>query len=193
MIIGLTGGSGSGKSCAASYFNKNGFLILDFDRISREVTMPGSDCVYEIAQAFGNHLISDDGVLNRRALGEIVFADQKKLEILNSITHKYILKKADSIAEANKDRNMVFDAPLLFEAGLNKKCDYIISTLADPQLRIKRICQRDGISCETAKNRISRQPTDEFYLERSDLCVYNNEDILQLEDKLHQFLRSISQ
>lgn len=192
MIIGLTGGSGSGKSCAAGYFEKKGFLILDFDQISRDVAMPGSDCVKEIEKVFGSNLTSDSGELNRRALGEIVFADEKKLEILNKITHKYILKKADSIIEENQDRDMIFDAPLLFQAGLDKKCDYVISILADRHLRIRRICQRDAISPETAQNRLSRQPSDEFYLAKSDLCVYNNNGIPQLEKELHQFLRSIT-
>ena len=146
MIIGLTGGSGVGKSCASEVFEAEGFLIIDFDKISRDVTSAGSECLAELTQFFGDSILNADQSLNRRLLGEIVFSDKEKLSALNRITHKHILKKSDEITNANKDKNIIFDAPLLFEAGLEKKCDYVVSVLADIQNRIERICRRDSIS-----------------------------------------------
>jgi len=192
MIIGLTGGSGCGKSCGARVFTKAGFVVFDFDKISREVCAPGSDCLEEIKTYFGNEIILPDGSLNRQALGAIVFADQKLLEILTKITHKYILKETDRLIEMHKGKNLLFDAPLLFESGLDKKCDYVVSILASKELRLERICERDGLDKALALARIQSQPDDDFYLEKSDLCIFNNEDLPSLEQKLSEFLRSIT-
>lgn len=191
MIIGLTGGSGTGKSSAARFFEKEGFVIVDFDRISREVTAKGSECLKELEENFGSIIIDADGNLNRKALGEIVFADEEKLALLNRIEHKYILKKSDEIERENEGKNLVFDAPLLFEAGLEKKCDYVVSILAEREKRISRICKRDSLTRESAQKRINSQPSDNFYEEKSDFCVYNNESAQKLEFQICKILRSI--
>ena len=110
MIIGLTGGSGCGKSCGARVFAKAGFVVLDFDKIAREVCSAGSECLEEIKIHFGNEIILPDGSLNRQALGAIVFADEKLLSILTKITHKYILKETDALIEEQvivRDRSRI--------------------------------------------------------------------------------------
>ena len=191
MIIGLTGGSGVGKSCASEVFEAEGFLIIDFDKISRDVTSAGSECLAELTQFFGDRILNADQSLNRRLLGEIVFSDKEKLSALNRITHKHILKKSDEITNANKDKNIIFDAPLLFEAGLEKKCDYVVSVLADIQNRIERICSRDSISEDIARNRIRSQHDDDYYINKSDFCVYNNSNIENLEIQIKNIIRSI--
>lgn len=191
MIIGLTGGSGVGKSCASEVFEAEGFLIIDFDKISRDVTSAGSECLAELTQFFGDSILNADQSLNRRLLGEIVFSDKEKLSALNRITHKHILKKSDEITNANKDKNIIFDAPLLFEAGLEKKCDYVVSVLADIQNRIERICRRDSISEDIARNRIRSQHDDDYYINKSDFCVYNNSNIENLEIQIKNLIRSI--
>lgn len=191
MIIGLTGGSGVGKSCASEVFEAEGFLIIDFDKISREVTSAGSECLSELTQFFGNRILNADQSLNRRLLGEIVFSDKEKLSALNRITHKYILKKSDQITNSNKEKNIIFDAPLLFETELNQKCDYVISVLADFQKRIERICQRDSISEDVARNRIKSQHDDNYYISKSDFCIYNNDNIENLEIQIKKIIRSI--
>lgn len=191
MIIGLTGGSGCGKSCGARIFAKAGFVVLDFDKISREVCAPGSDCLEEIKIYFGNEIILPDGSLNRQALGAIVFSDEKLLSILTKITHKYILKETDRLIEVHKGKNLLFDAPLLFEAGLDQKCDYVVSILASKEFRLERICERDGLDKALALARIQSQPDDDFYIAKSDLCLYNNEDLPSLEQKLREFLAQL--
>lgn len=190
MIIGLTGQSGSGKSVAAKYFEKNGFIIIDFDKLSREVTGAGSDCLAEIEAEFGSTIIQDDGTLNRRALGEIVFANSKRLATLNAITHKYILKAADELVKKHRGENIVFDAPLLFQANLHEKCDYCLSILADEKTRISRIVSRDGISEASAASRLASQPDNEFFVRKSDKCIYNNSDVSSFEKELSMVLES---
>ena len=191
MIIGLTGGSGCGKSCASRVFSNAGFVVVDFDKIAREVCAAGSDCLEEIKNQFGAQIIMPDGSLNRQALGEIVFADEKLLSILTQITHKYILKQTAALIEEHKGENLLFDAPLLFEAGLDQKCDYVVSILASKDNRIERICKRDGLDKAHALARIQSQPDDDFYLEKSDLCLFNNDDLPSLEQKLKEYLKQL--
>ena len=191
MIIGLTGGSGCGKSCGARVFSQAGFVVLDFDKIARDVCSAGSECLEEIKIHFGNEIILPDGSLNRQALGAIVFADEKLLSILTKITHKYILKETDALIKEHKGKNLLFDAPLLFEAGLDQKCDYVVSILASKELRLARICERDGLDKAHALARIQSQPDDDFYLEKSDLCLFNNDDLPSLEQKLREFLKQL--
>ncbi len=192
MIIGLTGGSGCGKSLASQFFEEKGFVIIDFDALSREVTSGGSECLDEIRKEFGDDVIAPDGTLMRRKLGDIVFSDQKKLSTLNSITHKYILAEANKLVEENKYKNIIFDAPLLFEAGLHDKCDYTIAICAEKDVRINRIANRDNISTESAKKRIESQKDDSFYIEKSNFSVRNDKDDKNLfYNKLSTVLRSI--
>lgn len=192
MIIGITGGSGSGKSLASQFFKKNGFEVIDFDELSRKVTAKGSECLDELREVFGEKIFAPDGTLMRRALGDIVFADGKKLSSLNSITHKYILEEADKLIKEYEGKNIIFDAPLLFEAELDKKCDYTISILAKLDMRIKRISARDNISEQSAINRIKSQKDDSFYIEKSDFTVYNDTDVSSLCLELANILRSIT-
>lgn len=177
MILGLTGGSGTGKSSACDFFRKKGFLILDLDKVSRKVCLKGEKCLDEIVGYFGTDILDENGELIRRKLGDIVFSDRKKLEILNKITHKYLIEETRKFISENAGRNIVLDAPLLFEAGAQAMCTHTLCILSKNENRLKRIIQRDGISAESAQNRIASQPDDEFYLSRCDFAVHNDSDI----------------
>ncbi len=191
MIIGLTGGTGTGKSTACRYFEDKGFLVIDSDKVAREVCDKGEPCLDEIVSFFGKEVLDDDGSLNRRRLGEIVFSDSKKLEKLNEITHKYIKEKIKNTISQNEQKNIVLDAPLLFEAGLGDVCTVRLCILADTNIRAARIMARDGISEEQALNRISSQHDDAFYVEKCDYAVYNNGDAEQLTNKLSEIFDGI--
>lgn len=173
MIVGITGGSGTGKSTACRFFRENGWFIIDADSVAREVCSKGTKCLSEIKAQFGAGVIDTDGNLKRKELGEIVFSDKSRLDKLNSITHKYIVEEIKNRAK-NNDGNIVIDAPLLLETGLDSLCDKTLCVLADEDIRIKRICKRDMISAETAKNRIASQKEDSYYRERCDFAVMNN-------------------
>ena len=100
MIIGLTGGSGTGKSTASAFFRDSGFAVADLDAIARTVCAPGTACLAEIDAAFGG-VVDGDGELNRHKLGDIVFNDGEKLKLLNSITHKYIIEETKKFISKN--------------------------------------------------------------------------------------------
>ena len=176
MVVGLTGSSGSGKSEIAKAFAQNGFTVIDADKISREVQSKGTICAEEIVSFFGSDILHRDGSINRRKLGEIVFADKEKLSLLTKITHKYILKEIDRLIESTNG-DILIDAPLLFEADVHKKCDVCVGVICDRQKQIQRICTRDGISKETADARLKRQNDNNFYKERCDYIIENNSEL----------------
>lgn len=190
MIVGLTGSSGSGKSEIAKLFAENGFTVIDADKISRDVQSKGTNCFKEIVLHFGSDILHRDGSLDRRRLGKIVFADREKLNLLTKITHKYILTEIDKLTE-DIDGDILIDAPLLFEADVNKKCDVCVGVISDRQKQVERICTRDGISKETATLRLEKQNDHKYYKDRCDYIIENNSalenaraDALKIIDKL---------
>ena len=187
MIIGITGGSGTGKTSASRFFEEKGYLVIDCDKLARSVCQKGKPCLLELKSFFGDKIIASDGSLLRRELGRIVFGDKNALGMLNEITHKYITTELKSILKQNKDRDILIDAPLLFEAGLETICDKTLCILADREERIRRITQRDSVSHEEAKKRIDSQKDDDYYISRCDYVVYNNGDVHMLVNKLAEF------
>ena len=188
MVIGLTGRSGSGKSVASKFLLKQGFVIIDFDQIARGIYKSNSECLKEIIEHFGTDIIDECNNLKREELARIVFNNSEALKNLNRITHKYIYEEAIKIKENNKDKNIVYDAPLLFEANLDIECDYIISILSDDRMQIERIIKRDHITEELAKKRLASQKPNNFFIEYSDFYIMNNSTIEKFEEKLKEIL-----
>ncbi len=183
FIIGLTGGSGAGKSVAAAELRRHGIPVLDTDKVSRTVCEPGQPCLEALTVAFGAQILNPDGTLNRRGLAEDVFSepDEKqraeKLQKLNEITHHYILQACyiwmdTQCAAGNKI--VCIDAPQLFESRFHLECSRIIAVVADREIRIRRIIARDFITREAAEKRISAQHDDAFFAENCDALVENN-------------------
>lgn len=136
MIIGITGASGAGKSIASKVFEKNGFFIIDLDKIAHGIYDTNKLCVEEVAREFGNGILDENGKVMRKKLGEIVFADKEKLNILNKITHKYILNEV--FKKLDGKNNAVLDAPLLFESGLEKHCDITLGIISPNEVKTDR-------------------------------------------------------
>lgn len=186
MIIGLTGPTGSGKSTVAKFFEGMDFAILDYDKISRDTTLKGSPCLSELSKEFGNEILDSEGNLQRNVLGKIVFSDSEKLETLNKITHKYILKESDRLIKKYSGKHMVLDAPLLFEAELDKKCDLIIGVIAPMNVRLTRICKRDSIDKSTAMARIRNQHDEDFFKENCDFIIENTKDTEYVTEQIKE-------
>lgn len=175
MILGLTGGIGSGKSTVANILKSRGFIHIDADAVCREVT-EDKLTLLSLAAEFGNEILDKDCRLDRKKLADIVFSDSEKLKKLNSIVQTAALNMCLGKIRACKSKNLkvVFDVPLMFEAGWNIYCDKVITVCADTDVRIKRVMDRDGCSESDVLSRMSHQLTDEERKTKSDIIVENN-------------------
>lgn len=188
-ILGLTGGSGTGKSAACTAFARLGCGVIDADATYRTLCDTCEPMLKEIQNVFGD-VFSTDGKLDRKKLGAIVFADAQKLQQLNAITHPYIRQAARDAFAAYSKRGCllcIYDAPVLFEGQMETLCDKTCAVLAARNTRIARIVARDAITEEYAALRIDAQKDDVFYRERCDYVVQNDADL----DTLYTQVRKI--
>lgn len=164
-VIGLTGGIATGKSFVAGFFSNLGIPVIDADQLARDVVLPGSVCLKQIANLFGTRVISDDGTLDRKYLAAVIFSDPEKRRKLEEILHPAIRQLAEvRIAEETKAGHgrLIYMAPLLIEAGAIDRVDTIWVVTVRPKIQIERLMARDGISREQAEQIISSQmPLDE--------------------------------
>ena len=194
-IIGLAGGSGSGKSTVCKLFAKNGFAFINTDELYHALTKTPTPCLDDLVHEFGREILNEEFYsLNRKKLADIVFNNPEKLKKLNKIAHYHILRETEEIIASyptGKYFGVLVDAPLLFESGFDKKCDFVISVIADEDLRIKRITERDGISVEKATERIKNQATDEFLKKNSRFLIVNDGDFDALEKSVNEISEKI--
>lgn len=195
-IVGLCGGSGSGKSTVLTLFSEYGFIPINTDEIYHELTSKYTECLKELAAEFGECIVTPSFSLDRRKLAAIVFsenADKEKHKVLNRIAHKHVLGKVrEMIAEYRNTGALavLVDAPMLFESGFDKECDVIISVTADKDVRVQRIVARDSISNEAAMARIAAQLPDDYLIENSDYNIHND-DLLTLPEKVEKVAKKI--
>lgn len=191
-VIGLTGGIGSGKSTVSEYLSRKGFYIIDADKMSHELTEKGSPCLSNLVKVFGEEILFEDGNLNRKKLGAIVFADDKKKAILEELTTKVIVKKiADEIAALRKKDKydiIILDVPLLFETGMDSLTDFVWLVIADDDIRVSRVMARDGISEEQVRLRIQNQMKTELKAERATEIIDNSKGKEELYHRVEQLL-----
>lgn len=180
-IVGITGGSGTGKSHLCMLLKACGYDIIDTDIIAKEVMEKGQDCLKEVAAEFGQEIL-ENGNLNRKRLAYIVFSDEKKLKRLNEISHKYILACVENMIEKASSDIVFVDGAVLIESGF--ECDVMIGIVADYELRRMRIMKRDSLSEEEAERRINAQKPDEFYFENCDFVIRNSPEGFDIDDIL---------
>ncbi|MEK6678127.1 MAG: dephospho-CoA kinase [Nitrospirota bacterium] len=161
ILVGLTGGIASGKSTASGIFKKLGAYIIDADILAREVVEPLKPAWRDIVKNFGKEILNNDNSINRRKLAEIVFNNKNKRELLNSIVHPRVFKRAremeKEIAKKDPKAVIIFDAALLIESGYYKKMDKNIVVYADEDVQVKRLIKRDGLTKDEAEKRIKSQ------------------------------------
>ena len=197
-IIGLCGGSGSGKGMVSSLFVKAGIPVIDADAVYHELTAKSSDCLLALCEEFGDGILSG-GALNRKALADIVFSSSdapKKRKRLNEISHSFILSEIERRLRSFEKEGIklaVVDAPLLFESGFDKKCDITVAVISDEDTRISRIMFRDNLTEEEAARRIKAQISNSELIERSDFQIYNNGTVEDLTESMHELIEKINQ
>ncbi len=203
-VVGLTGGIGTGKSTAAEYLKKKGFAHIDADQIGRDITADGSPMLPVLDGIFGPtgeygvegfDILREDGSLDRKALASIVFTDMNKKLKLDEVMFKAIIAETKRLVEVYSQDDPVgilIDAPLLFEAGLDKECDLVLLIVADMDVRIHRVCARDGATEQEVRNRINSQMSDEEKISRSHVVVDNSGNLKELEKQLEEFFSKFS-
>ena len=189
MIIGITGGSGCGKTTALNVIRDMGGLILDCDAIYHQLLKTDTQMLAAIDSRFPGTV--EKGALDRKKLGAIVFADENALLDLNAITHGAVKKEVLRQLESNP-KLAAIDAIGLFEGGLAELCDVTVAIIAPEKDRIARLMTRDGISEEYAKSRIAAQHSDSWFRGRCDHVLENNGKLDAFATKCVAFFKSLS-
>ncbi|WP_157244785.1 dephospho-CoA kinase [Nonomuraea typhae] len=181
LKAGLTGGIGSGKSEVSRRLAAKGAVVIDADKIAREVVEPGTPGLARVVAAFGQEILHPDGTLNREKLGAIVFADPDRLATLNAIVHPLVGERVAALQHrAADDAIVVYDVPLLAENKLAPMYDVVIVVDAADDLRIRRLAEHRGMPEADARARIAAQATREDRLAVADIVVPNDGSLEEL-------------
>lgn len=200
MVLGVTGGIATGKSSVASMFAQLGAAVVSADKLAREAVAPGTDVLADLAARFGEKIIADDGTLDRAALSEIVFTDSAARDDLNRLIHPAIARLAEerlSRLRQSGKRLIVYEAPLLFEAGAESRVDRVLVVVADPDTQLGRLVKRDEISRLDARNRIDSQMALADKAARADYVIDNSgseeQTYAQVRELFNRLVRTDSQ
>jgi dephospho-CoA kinase len=195
VIIGLTGGIGSGKSSVAEMFKNEGAYVIDFDYLARVVVEPDTPAWRDIVDYFGQEILSPDRTLNRSKLAEIVFSDAQSRKALEGFTHPRIFEKRDTLLKdiKTKDPNaiVIVDVPLLFELSLKKKFDKVILVYVSRDVQIQRAIQRGVLTKEEAEKRLNAQINIEKKKLLSDYIINNEESLKNTRDQVRKVIREL--
>ena len=194
IVLGVTGGIGSGKSTVSQILRDLGAEIIDADAISRQIVMPGENALGELISTFGKDIVDEFGQLKRKRLAEIVFEDGDKLQKLNYIMHNHVARKIRAtVNELTKQKSkvIVIDAPLPIKTGFLDLCDQVWTVSAQIELRIDRIFKRSGMTYDEAVSRIKSQISEEEYISIANTVIYNNGDYLKLKEEVKNKFNSI--
>ena len=193
QVIGLCGGSGSGKGLVCSFFDELGLKCIDTDKVYHDLISKDSECTRELISFFGEG-ISSNSKIDRKKLRDIIFSSDDALEQLNRITHKHILAQVRTMIEEYKKQGypgVIVDAPVLFESGFDKECDLTICVIADEKIRIERIINRDNITFDVAKARIDSQITNQELIRKCTYWVENGSTERELFKRVSDLYKTI--
>ncbi|MGA4842617.1 dephospho-CoA kinase [Streptomyces sp. G45] len=192
LRVGLTGGIGAGKSEVSRLLVACGAVLIDADRIAREVVEPGTEGLRGVVEAFGPDVLAPDGSLDRPKLGSIVFADPAQLARLNAIVHPLVrARSAELERAAAPDAVVVHDVPLLTENGLAPLYDVVVVVDASPETQLDRLVRLRGMSADDARARMAAQAAREKRLEIADIVIDNDGPLVDLEERVTAVWRDL--
>jgi len=175
LVVGLTGGIGSGKTTVGNFLEKEGIPVYNSDDRAKYLMHNSEEIKSALISEFGDEVFTDKG-LNREYLAKIVFNDKDKLKKLNAIVHPVVAQDFKNWIENQKSDIVVKEAAILFESGAYKSCDINVTIHTDIEERIERVLKRDGTTREQVLSRINNQWTDEQRNEKADIVIKNNDD-----------------
>ncbi|MDK8182368.1 dephospho-CoA kinase [Paenibacillus sp. UMB4589-SE434] len=192
MNIGLTGGIASGKSTVSAMLVDKGARLVDADRIAREIVLPGSPVLAQIAERFGQDMLLQDGALDRKRLGAVVFGDEAERKALEGITHPAIrqrmLEQMRSYEQEQPDKLVVVDVPLIYESRMESLFEAVMVVYVHHQVQLERLMKRDSLTEQQAKLRLAAQMDIEEKRSRADYVIYNDQGIEHTARQVHEFL-----
>lgn len=186
LIIGLTGGIGSGKTQASDHFAKLGVDVVDTDVIARQVVAKGSSGLAQIVEHFGEDVLSDDGSLNRSELRQRIFDNPEQRQWLNQLTHPLIRQQALQQCQQASSPYVVLVVPLLLEGEMHQLVNRILVVDVDEQTQVERTCSRDNNGADLVKQIIAAQIDRDSRLARADDIIDNSGTLLQLQQQVEQ-------
>ncbi len=189
-VIGLTGTIGAGKSTCSEIFMQNGIKVIDADKIAASVLEKDGEGLEAVKEAFGEDYVLEDGTYNRELMKDTILKDPMMHEKLNATLHPIIEDKVRKAFDFLKDEDViVYDCPLLFEAGQESLVDEIFLVTADEETRLERLKKRDDISEQRAKDLSDLQLGEDEKLDRADTVLYNDSDRDDLKEAIEAYLR----
>jgi dephospho-CoA kinase len=192
LMVGLTGGIGAGKSAVSARLAELGAVVVDADRIAREVVAPGTDGLREVVAEFGTEVLEPSGALDRAALGRQVFGDDPARRRLEAIIHPRVrARTTELVAAAPADAIVVNDVPLLVETGLAAAYDVVVVVLAQEEMRVARLVTGRGMTRAEAMARIAAQATDDQRREVADVVIDNDGTLADLRDRVDRVWRDV--
>ncbi|XP_071719001.1 dephospho-CoA kinase-like [Rutidosis leptorrhynchoides] len=194
-VIGLTGGIASGKSTVSNLFKANGFPVIDADVVARDVLKRGSGGYRKVVVAFGNDILQDNGEVDRAKLGQIVFTDPSKRQLLNRLLASYI--SYGILWEVFKlwikgCNIIILDVPLLFEAKIDRWTNPIIVAWIDPETQLQRLMARDRTSAQDAQNRINAQMPLDLKRSKANIMIDNNGSLDDLNESFKKIFSQVT-
>lgn len=196
LLVGLTGGIGSGKSEVTRRLAARGAVIVDADVIAREVVEPGTPGLAQVVQAFGRDVLAADGSLDRDALASVVFGDDDARRRLNAIVHPLVgartMELIAAAGAADPHAVVINDVPLLVEAGLQGRYEVVIVVAAAPETQLRRLVEQRGMSEADARARIDAQAPLSAKLAAADIVITNEGDLAALDAQVEQVWRDLA-
>lgn len=186
LLVGLTGGIGSGKSTVARLLERRGAVVVDADQLAREAVAKGTPGFARVVDAFGRDVVTAEGDLDRPALARRIFADRGEKAALEAIVHPEVARRLGEQVEAYRDtdRVVVYVTPLLVELGLAPAFDVVVVVTTSPHLRVSRVASDRGLSPDDVRERMAAQATDEQRAEVADVLVDNDGSLPELEPQI---------
>ena len=192
-ILGLTGGIACGKSTISAYLKEFGLPVIDADECSRAVVEKGSIGLEKLTEIFGNKILENDGTLNRKALGRIVFSDSEQLSLLNSVMEPLIREEISRrLNQENNADLVVLDAPLLIEQHYDKICDFIMTIDVPKKIQLERLIERDKLSEDEATSRIESQLSSRERNGFADVVIDSSGTVEQTRKQVIKWLKTIN-
>ena len=188
-VVGLTGGIASGKTTLSNWLAEQGAHIIDADAMGHMVIAPNGPAYEEVIAAFGPEIVAEDGTIDRKKLGAIVFSAPEKLQQLNAISHPLMadmmqreIVRVRVRPEEHRPPLIVLDAAILFEAGWNELCDQTWAVVTEPKIALARLMERNGLDEAAAQARLDAQMSNADRIQRADFALENNHQIDDLLD-----------